>query len=35
MIFTIISKEVPMFGKGKQLDKDYFEIMEGLKKFFL
>ena len=23
-----------MFGKGKQLDKDYFEIMEGLKMFF-
>lgn len=23
-----------MFGKGKQLDKDYFEIMEGVKMFF-
>jgi len=34
MIFTTISKEAPMFGKGKQLDKDYFEIMEGLKMFF-
>ena len=34
MIFTTISKEAPMFGKGKQLDKDYFEIMEGVKMFF-
>ncbi|SDT53397.1 Methyltransferase domain-containing protein [Paenibacillaceae bacterium GAS479] len=34
MIFVTISKDAPMFGKGKQLDKDYFEIMEGLKMFF-
>lgn len=34
MIFTTISKEAPMFGRGKQLDKNYFEIMEGLKMFF-
>ncbi|MFS0762431.1 class I SAM-dependent methyltransferase [Peribacillus phoenicis] len=34
MIFTTISKEAPMFGKGKQLGKDYFEIMEGMKMFF-
>jgi len=34
MIFTSISKEVLMFGKGKQLGKDYFEIMEGVKIFF-
>ncbi|QAA32119.1 class I SAM-dependent methyltransferase [Clostridium manihotivorum] len=34
MIFTTISKDAPMFGKGKQLDKDYFEIMDGLKMFF-
>ncbi|WP_458354358.1 class I SAM-dependent methyltransferase [Peribacillus frigoritolerans] len=34
MIFTTISKEAPMFGKGKHLGKDYFEIMEGLKMFF-
>jgi 2-polyprenyl-3-methyl-5-hydroxy-6-metoxy-1,4-benzoquinol methylase len=34
MIFTTISKEAPMFGKGKKLDKDYFEIMEGVKMFF-
>lgn len=35
MIFTTISKEAPMFGKGKQLEKDYFEIMDGLKMFFM
>lgn len=34
MIFTAVSQNAPMFGKGKQLDKDYFEIMEGIKMFF-
>ncbi|MBG9451277.1 methyltransferase [Cytobacillus firmus] len=34
MIFTSISKEAPMYGKGKQLGKDYFEIMDGVKMFF-
>lgn len=34
MIFTTISKDAPMFGKGKQLGKDYFEIMDGVKMFF-
>ncbi|MFL0248596.1 class I SAM-dependent methyltransferase [Candidatus Clostridium stratigraminis] len=34
MIFTTISKEAPMFGKGKQLGKDYFETMDGVKMFF-
>jgi SAM-dependent methyltransferase len=34
MIFTTISKEAPMYGKGTQLDKDYFEIMDGVKMFF-
>ncbi len=34
MIFTAVSKKVPMFGKGKQLSKDRFEIMEGVKMFF-
>ncbi len=34
MIFTTISKEAPMFGKGKQLGKDYFEVMKGVKMFF-
>jgi len=34
MIFTAVSKNVPMFGKGKELSKDRFEIMEGVKMFF-
>ena len=34
MIFTTISKEAPMYGRGKQLGKDYFELMEGVKLFF-
>ncbi|MCI4250612.1 MULTISPECIES: class I SAM-dependent methyltransferase [Bacillus] len=34
IVFTTVSQKAPMFGKGKQLDKDYFEIMEGVKMFF-
>jgi len=34
LVFTTVSQKAPMFGKGKQLDKDYFEIMEGVKMFF-
>ncbi|WP_395761614.1 class I SAM-dependent methyltransferase [Bacillus sp. 3G2] len=34
MVFTTVFKKAPMYGKGKQLDKDYFEIMEGVKMFF-
>ena len=34
MIFTTISKDAPMFGKGRELGKDYFEIAEGIKMFF-
>ncbi|WP_462411599.1 class I SAM-dependent methyltransferase [Neobacillus sp. Marseille-QA0830] len=34
MIFTAISKEAPMYGKGKQLGKDYFETKDGVKMFF-
>ncbi|WP_144510062.1 bifunctional 2-polyprenyl-6-hydroxyphenol methylase/3-demethylubiquinol 3-O-methyltransferase UbiG [Bacillus sp. FJAT-22090] len=34
MVFTTVSKKAPMFGKGKQLDTDYFEIMEDVKMFF-
>lgn len=34
MIFTTVSHKAPMFGKGKQLDKDYFETMKGIKMFF-
>lgn len=34
MIFTAVSKEAPMYGKGKQLGKDYFERMKGVNMFF-
>lgn len=34
MIFTTISKKAPMFGKGKKLSKDRFEIIKGAKIFF-
>ncbi|GAB6429882.1 class I SAM-dependent methyltransferase [Bacillus luti] len=34
MVFTTVSKKAPMYGKGKQLDQDYYEVMEGIKMFF-
>ncbi|MFL8937315.1 methyltransferase domain-containing protein [Rossellomorea oryzaecorticis] len=34
MVFTTISKDAPMYGKGTQLGEDYFEIMDGVKMFF-
>ncbi|MGE6540652.1 class I SAM-dependent methyltransferase [Bacillus luti] len=34
MVFTTVSKKAPMYGKGKQLEQDYYEIMEGIKMFF-
>ena len=34
LIFTVISKESSMYGKGKQLSKDRFEITKGLNVFF-
>ncbi len=34
MIFTTVSQKAPMYGKGKQLAKDYYEVMEGVKMFF-
>ncbi|WP_144611443.1 bifunctional 2-polyprenyl-6-hydroxyphenol methylase/3-demethylubiquinol 3-O-methyltransferase UbiG [Bacillus cereus] len=34
LVFTTVSKKAPMYGKGKQLDKDYYEVMEGVKMFF-
>ncbi|MCM3713547.1 class I SAM-dependent methyltransferase [Halalkalibacter oceani] len=34
MMFTTVSKKAPMFGKGKQLDQDYFETKDGVKLFF-
>jgi len=34
MIFTVVSKKASMYGNGKQLSKDRFEIMKGLNVFF-
>lgn len=34
MIFTVISKKAPMYGRGTRLGEDWFEIMNGLKMFF-
>lgn len=34
MIFTVVSKKSSMYGNGKQLSKDRFEIMNGLNVFF-
>jgi len=34
MIFTVVSKKASMYGNGKQLSKDRFEIMDGLNVFF-
>ncbi|QTC41447.1 class I SAM-dependent methyltransferase [Bacillus sp. V3] len=34
MVFTTISKDAPMYGKGTQLGEDYFEIRDGVKMFF-
>ncbi|MFC0877450.1 class I SAM-dependent methyltransferase [Saccharicrinis sp. FJH2] len=34
MIFTVVSKKASMYGKGKQLSKDRFEVMKGVGVFF-
>jgi len=34
MFFNVISQETEMFGKGKRLSKDRYEIKKGLKVFF-
>ncbi len=34
MVFTVISKEAPTYGKGKFISKDRYEIFEGIKMFF-
>jgi len=34
MIFTVSSKEMDLFGKGKAISKDRYEIEPGLKGFF-
>jgi 2-polyprenyl-3-methyl-5-hydroxy-6-metoxy-1,4-benzoquinol methylase len=34
MIFTTISKKPPMFGKGRQLSRDRFDRIKGIKMLF-
>ena len=34
MMFTVISKDAPMYGQGPQLGQDWYEIHPGLKMFF-
>ncbi len=34
MIFIVVSKKDNMFGKGRQIGKDRFELMKGLEVFF-
>lgn len=34
MIFTLISKTAPMYGKGTQLGEDWFETVHGVKMYF-
>jgi SAM-dependent methyltransferase len=34
MIFTVIAKEAPMYGRGAHLGDDWYEIMPGVKMFF-
>lgn len=34
MVFTTISKEAPMYGKGLKISDSYYEISDGLKMFF-
>ena len=34
MIFTVIAKTAPMFGKGQKLGDDWYEVHPGVKMFF-
>lgn len=34
MIFTVISKEAPMYGQGPRLGDDWYEIHPGMKMYF-
>jgi SAM-dependent methyltransferase len=34
MIFTVISKEAPTYGKGNFISRDRYEIFDGVKMFF-
>lgn len=34
MVFAVVTKKAPMYGHGKQVSKDRFEIVDGVKMFF-
>jgi SAM-dependent methyltransferase len=34
MVFTVISKDAPTYGKGKFISQDRYEIFDGVKMFF-
>jgi SAM-dependent methyltransferase len=34
MIFTVVSKSAPMYGRGTRLGEDWYEIMPGVKMYF-
>ncbi|CAN5315037.1 class I SAM-dependent methyltransferase [soil metagenome] len=34
MVFAVVTKKAPIFGQGKYVSKDRFEIFEGVKMFF-
>jgi len=34
MIFTVIAKEAPMYGRGTKLGTDWYEILPGVKMYF-
>jgi SAM-dependent methyltransferase len=34
MIFTVISKRAPMYGRGSQLGEDWYEVFPGVQMFF-
>ncbi len=34
MIFTVVSKKAPMFGRGPKLGDDWYEVHPGVKMFF-
>ncbi len=34
MIFTLIAKEAPMYGRGKKLGEDWYEVHSGIPIFF-
>lgn len=34
MIFTVISKQAPMYGQGTKLGEDWYETVHGVNMFF-